>query len=57
MIDAFALYQNLTGAVLDDTTGLLTITPEQEDNLQSLFFTIGGVSPYGIFAASDSNPH
>ncbi|EKM61755.1 uncharacterized protein PHACADRAFT_112598 [Phanerochaete carnosa HHB-10118-sp] len=40
--DAFATYQNLTGAVLDNTTGLLKITPAQYDNLESLFFNIGG---------------
>ncbi|EKM50006.1 uncharacterized protein PHACADRAFT_200857 [Phanerochaete carnosa HHB-10118-sp] len=40
--DAFNMYQQLTGAVLDESTGLLTITPAQYDNLQSLFFTIGG---------------
>ncbi|KIP04920.1 hypothetical protein PHLGIDRAFT_25336 [Phlebiopsis gigantea 11061_1 CR5-6] len=40
--DAFAVYQNLTGAVLDTTTGLLKITGEQYDSLESLFFEIGG---------------
>ncbi|EKM61849.1 uncharacterized protein PHACADRAFT_180873 [Phanerochaete carnosa HHB-10118-sp] len=39
--DAFATYQQLTGAVLDPTTGLLSITPAQFANLQSLFFNIG----------------
>lgn len=43
-IDAFATYQNSTGAVLDDATGLLTINSTQFDNLQSLFFNIGNVS-------------
>ncbi|EKM51654.1 uncharacterized protein PHACADRAFT_31478 [Phanerochaete carnosa HHB-10118-sp] len=38
--DAFATYQNLTGAVLDSTTGLLTISSAQLDNLPSLFFII-----------------
>jgi cathepsin E len=40
--DAFAKYQTATGAVLDDNTGLLTITATQFKNLQSLFFTAGG---------------
>ncbi|KAI0760883.1 family A1 protease [Trametes elegans] len=39
--DAFATYQNLTGAVLDADSGLLRITPEQFANLPSLFFHIG----------------
>ncbi|CDO77364.1 hypothetical protein BN946_scf184787.g13 [Trametes cinnabarina] len=39
--DAFATYQNLTGGVLDDATGLLKITSAQFANLQSLFFHIG----------------
>ena len=41
--DAFDTYQNLTGAVLDSTTGLLRLTPDQFANLQSLFFHIGEV--------------
>ena len=41
--DAFATYEQLTGGVLDETTGLLSITPAQFANLQSLFFNIGGV--------------
>ena len=41
--DAFATYQQLTGGVPDETTGLLSITPAQFANLQSLFFNIGGV--------------
>ncbi|KAI0649630.1 acid protease [Trametes meyenii] len=39
--DAFETYQNLTGAAIDETTGFLRITPDQYDNLQSLFFHIG----------------
>ncbi|KAI0767716.1 aspartic proteinase precursor [Fomes fomentarius] len=40
--DAFAVYQNLTGGVADDqNTGLLKLTQEQFDNLESLFFHIG----------------
>lgn len=47
--DAFDAYQNVTGAVLDPTTGLLRLTPDQFANLQSLFFQIGDVSAcYGI---------
>ncbi|KZT64287.1 acid protease [Daedalea quercina L-15889] len=39
--DAFQKYQQATGATLDNTTGLLTITEDQYDSLQSLYFTIG----------------
>lgn len=42
--DAFATYQQLTGGVTDEATGLLSITPAQFASLQSLFFNIGGVS-------------
>ncbi|KAH9979938.1 acid protease [Lactifluus volemus] len=42
--DAFQTYQQITGATLDQTTGLLTITASQFENLQSLFFNIGGIS-------------
>ncbi|KAI0710863.1 aspartic peptidase A1 [Earliella scabrosa] len=42
--DAFARYQRATGAVLDSNTGLLRLTPAQFDNLQSLFFTVHGVT-------------
>ncbi|OJT15186.1 Polyporopepsin [Trametes pubescens] len=42
--DAFQAYQKATGAKLDNTTGLLTITEQQFENLQSLFFNIGGTS-------------
>ncbi|KAJ7715163.1 aspartic peptidase domain-containing protein [Mycena maculata] len=38
----FGLYQLLTGATLDNTTGLLTITTSQYANLQPLNFHIGG---------------
>jgi hypothetical protein len=41
--DAFQKYQEATGATLDKTTGLLTLTASQFENLQSLFFDIGGV--------------
>lgn len=39
--EAFQEYQQLTGAKICSRTGLLTVTKEQFDNLQSLFFTIG----------------
>ena len=39
--DAFQAYQQATGATMDETTGLLKLTQDQFDNLQSLFFTIG----------------
>ncbi|KAI9450419.1 aspartic peptidase A1 [Lactarius psammicola] len=42
--DAFDRYKSATGAVLDETTGLLRITSIQFDLLQSLFFTAGGTS-------------
>ena len=38
----FKHYQNATGAVYDNTTGLLRITKEQYKNLKSLYFVIGG---------------
>jgi hypothetical protein len=41
-IDPYNLYVKATGAVSDDTTGLLRITEEQYNNLKSLFFEIGG---------------
>ncbi|KAG2344507.1 acid protease [Suillus weaverae] len=42
--EAFQAYQQATGAVQDPNTGLLTITPQQYTNLQSLYFQIGGVT-------------
>ncbi|KAF8637090.1 hypothetical protein AX17_002995 [Amanita inopinata Kibby_2008] len=42
--DAFGRYQAATGATKDNTTGLLTVTPVQYANLQSLFFNAGGAS-------------
>ncbi|KAI0247452.1 aspartic peptidase domain-containing protein [Lactifluus subvellereus] len=42
--DAFQKYQQITGATRDETTGLLTITASQYENLQSLYFNIGGNS-------------
>ncbi|KIK01963.1 hypothetical protein K443DRAFT_677972 [Laccaria amethystina LaAM-08-1] len=42
--DAFSRYTSATGAVLDNTTGLLSITPAQYAKLQSLYFTTNGVT-------------
>ncbi|KAH0831880.1 acid protease [Lanmaoa asiatica] len=42
--DAFQAYQQATGATLDQTTGLLTITEKQYQQLQSIYFNIGGVT-------------
>ncbi|KAL1713660.1 aspartic peptidase domain-containing protein [Schizophyllum commune] len=39
--DAFQKYQKATGATLDNSTGLLTITENQYNSLKSLFFKIG----------------
>ncbi|KII86728.1 hypothetical protein PLICRDRAFT_177476 [Plicaturopsis crispa FD-325 SS-3] len=40
--DAFALYKQKTGAVVDSTTGLLTITAAQYAKLKDFNFVIGG---------------
>jgi hypothetical protein len=42
MLDAYDLYVERTGGVFDNATGLLSITSAQYDDLQSLFFDIGG---------------
>ncbi|TBU30450.1 aspartic peptidase A1 [Dichomitus squalens] len=42
--DALSKYQRATGAVPDNATGLLRLTQAQFAKLQSLFFTIGGVT-------------
>ena len=42
--DAFAKYQKVTGAVMDNNTGLLKITTAQFANLQSLFFHFGSAT-------------
>lgn len=39
--DAFQAYQEATGAALDQTTGLLTVTESQFEAMESLFFQIG----------------
>jgi saccharopepsin len=41
MLDAFSAYQTATGAVMDETTGLLMITSSQYAKLQTLSFKIG----------------
>ncbi|KAH9990271.1 aspartic peptidase domain-containing protein [Russula vinacea] len=40
--DAYNRYVDVTGAVYDNNTDLLRITPAQYGNIQSLFFDIGG---------------
>lgn len=42
--DALTAYETATGAVPDDATGLLRLTPAQFADLESLFFTIGGTT-------------
>ncbi|KAI0922513.1 hypothetical protein AcW1_002869 [Taiwanofungus camphoratus] len=41
---AYNTYQSATGATYDDNTGLLRITTSQYDNLESLYFDIGGTT-------------
>lgn len=41
-LDAFNRYVDAIGAVIDHGTGLLSITPAQYANLQSLFFVVDG---------------
>ena len=41
--DAFKRYQNSTGAFLDQRVGLLRLTAEGFDKLQSLYFIVGNV--------------
>lgn len=41
--NAFDAYTQATGATQDQTTGLLTLSNEDFNNLQSLFFNIGDV--------------
>ncbi|CAO3666846.1 unnamed protein product [Umbelopsis ramanniana] len=41
--DAYLAYQRATGAVLDKTTGLLTVTAAQYAAMQSIYFDIGGI--------------
>ncbi|KAI0046628.1 aspartic protease [Auriscalpium vulgare] len=42
--EAFNRYMTATGAILDNATGLLRITPAQFSNLKSLFFITGGTT-------------
>ena len=42
VLDIFDKYKQLTGAVFDNTTGLLQVTPSQFKALQDLNFDIGG---------------
>ncbi|KAI5120845.1 hypothetical protein M0805_007032 [Coniferiporia weirii] len=42
--DAFDRYRSATDSVLDETTGLLRLTTAQFANVQSLFFSINGVT-------------
>ncbi|CAA7262864.1 unnamed protein product [Cyclocybe aegerita] len=42
--DAFKAYEKATGATMDRTTGLLTVTEEQFGKMESLFFEIGSTA-------------
>ena len=42
--DAFSAYQQATGGTMDQTTGLLKVTQDQYDQMESLFFTINEVT-------------
>ncbi|KAF8953251.1 family A1 protease, partial [Flammula alnicola] len=42
--DAFQAYQQATGATMDQTTGLLTVTEDQLASMESLFFQIGSTT-------------
>ncbi|KAF8651943.1 hypothetical protein AX16_004586 [Volvariella volvacea WC 439] len=42
--EAFQEYQNATGAVMDPGTGLLSITQDEFNQLESLYFKIGSVT-------------
>ncbi|EJC98896.1 acid protease [Fomitiporia mediterranea MF3/22] len=42
--DAFSAYQRATGATMDQATGLLKLSSSEFNNLQSLFFQIGGTT-------------
>ena len=39
----FSIYQQATGATLENSTGYYTITPEQFQNLQKLTFIVSSV--------------
>ena len=42
LLDAYNAYKTATGAVEDQATGLLRLTPDQYNNLRSLFFNVSG---------------
>ena len=44
LLDAYNKYVEETGALLDNSTGFLRISPANYENLKSLFFVIGGIS-------------
>ncbi|KAG1827735.1 aspartic peptidase domain-containing protein [Suillus subalutaceus] len=56
--DAFDKYQSATGATLDESTGLLQISPDQYNQLSSLYFTtaIGGTTDaiYLVISSTDT---
>lgn len=54
-LDAYNAYAKATGGVFDEGTGLLSITLEQYQNLQSLYFEIGGFT-YEITANAQILP-
>ena len=57
--DALIKYQTATGAVPDEATGLLSITPAQFSALKSLFFIAGGVRiflPLSGYPRTNSHP-
>ena len=41
ILEAYNQYVQATGAVKDDSTGFLSITPHQYERLESLYFKIG----------------
>ena len=43
-LGAYDRYANATGAVYDNATQLLRITPDQYENLQSLYFIVDNIS-------------
>ena len=55
--DAFKMYQNYTGAVFDNATAMLRLTPKQFNNLQSLYFTVGPMRDLMPFFIHLTIPH
>ncbi len=45
-VEAFDAYKKATGGKEDRTTGLLTLTEAQFNDLQDLNFDVGGVSAF-----------